>query len=124
MRVLFFAGGSYVGGMEAVTLTLMKSLIEAGHPAAAVVSGWNDGVYPGQLAQAGVPYREIKLGRLYRSKPLWTLDSIVNFPMAAIALRRFVREFQPDVLVHVDIHMALVAMTALHSGIPNVFHLH
>jgi len=45
MRLLFFAGGSYVGGMETVTMHLMAALRAKAHDARAIVSGWNDGVY-------------------------------------------------------------------------------
>jgi glycosyltransferase involved in cell wall biosynthesis len=124
MNVLFFAGGSYVGGMESVTLTLMKSLVAAGHSAAAIVSGWNDGVYPRQLKESRIPFRCIKLGRFYRSKPLWTLDGLLNLPRAARELKSFVRDFAPDVIVYPDIGLAFIALQLLDRNILNVFHLH
>src|SRR5665213_1941598 len=64
MRFLFFAGGSYIGGMEIVTLTLMKELRAQGHECFAIVSGWNDGRYPAKLAEAEIPHVSLKLGRL------------------------------------------------------------
>jgi glycosyltransferase involved in cell wall biosynthesis len=124
VRILFFAGGSYVGGMENVTLTLMKSLVAAGHSAAAIVSGWNDGFYPVQLTESGIPFRCIKLGRLYLSKPLWTLDGLLNFPKAARQLKSFVRDFDPSVIVHADVGLAFVVLQILGRDIANVFHLH
>ena len=124
MKVIFFAGGSDVSGMETVTLTLMKSLISAGHSAAAIVSGWNDGLYPQQLSVAGLAFRCIKLGRFYRSQPLWTLDTILNLPRAARELRSFIRDFRPDVIVHTDIGAAFVALPNIKQDLANVFHLH
>lgn len=42
---------------------LMTALRAEGHDARAVVSGWNDGVYPGLLDEREVPYRTVKVCR-------------------------------------------------------------
>src|SRR5690349_3652370 len=99
MRLLFFPIGSYIGGLETVTLGLMRELQAQSHPCYAVVSGWNDGRYPAMLTQAGVPHRSIKLGRFYLKKPSWTLDGLANLPRAYRQLRETIAEFRPDVMV-------------------------
>ncbi len=54
MRILFFPGGSFVGGVETGTLALMRELKAQGHQCYVIVSGWNDGQYPAKLAEANL----------------------------------------------------------------------
>jgi glycosyltransferase involved in cell wall biosynthesis len=124
MRIIFFAGGSYIGGMEMVTLTLMKDLKAQGHESYAVVSGWNDGCYPAKLGEAGIAHQSLKLGRLYVSKPMWTLDGLVNFPCAARRLRGLIRAFRPEVVVLTGVEFALTVLQVLPKDLPVVLHLH
>ena len=42
-KILFFTGGSYVAGLEIVTLQLIKGLKDRGFDVRCVVNGWNDG---------------------------------------------------------------------------------
>jgi glycosyltransferase involved in cell wall biosynthesis len=124
MRFLFFAAGSYIGGMEIVTLTLMKELMVQGHDCFAIVSGWNDGRYPAKLDEAKIPHQSMKLGRLYRSKPMWTMDSLLNLPRAAGQLRRLVQNYRPDAVIIGSVEFALIAMQILPPQIPVVLHIH
>lgn len=111
MNFLFFAGGSYIGGMEIVVQSLMTHLNRLGHQTLAIVSGWNNGDYPSRLRTAGLPFEEVKLGRFYRSKPLWTLDTLKNLPAAVLKLRRIARDFRADWAIYPD--PQLVMMGAL-----------
>jgi len=97
MRILFPAIGSYVSGLEVVTLHLIRKLKEEGHEIKCVVNGWNDGVFISELQKLGVPFEQVKLGWLYLRKPQWTLDSLIHLPRALLAYRRIFREFDPDV---------------------------
>ena len=97
MKLLFFAGGSYVSGLEIVTLHLIRQLKEEGHEIRCIVNGWNDGMFIGKLKEMDVPYEEVKLGWLYLRKPLWTLDTLVHLPGAFLKCRRIIRSFKPDV---------------------------
>lgn len=124
MRFLFFPGGSYIGGQETVTLALMRELIAEGHPCFAIVSGWNDGQYPAKLRAADIPYRSLKLGRLYLSRPLWTLDGLINLPRGTWQLREVVRIFQPDVMVLTGIEFAWTVSHVAPRSVPFVMHLH
>ncbi len=124
MRFLFFASGSYVSGQETVTLTLMRELQAQGHQCLAVVSGWNDGLYPQQLSEAGIPHACIKLGRLYLAKPMWTLDGLIHFPKAAIELRKCVASFRPDVAIITSIEYGLTLLQVLPKSLPLVLHVH
>ena len=113
MQFLFFPGGSYIGGMEVVLQGLMAELNEIGHRTLAVVSGWNNGDYPRRLEESGLAFEELKLGRFYRSKPLWTLDSLRNLPSAALKLRRLAREFRPQAAVYPDPQLLLLGSLIL-----------
>jgi glycosyltransferase involved in cell wall biosynthesis len=61
---------------------------------------------------------------LYRSRPLWTLDSIVNLPSATRELKSFVGDFRPDVIVHTDVGLAFIALPIIKEHVANVFHLY
>jgi glycosyltransferase involved in cell wall biosynthesis len=102
MRLLFFAGGSYVYGHEIVLLDLMGELKHQGHDVLAVVSGWNDGDFPARLARANIAFVELKLGRLYLRNPRWTMDTLRHLPSSAVRLLRAARKFAPDAVVHSD----------------------
>jgi hypothetical protein len=117
-------GGSYIGGLETVTLALMRELKVRGHPCFAIVSGWNDGQYPAQLSEADIPHRSPKLGRLYLSKPRWTLDGLINLPGAGRELRQVIEEFRPDVLVLTGVEFALTVVHAVTKRVPLAIHLH
>src|SRR5437870_2689953 len=113
MNFLFFAGGSYIGGMEVVVHDLMIQLNAVGHRTLAIVSGWNNGDYPERLRASGLPFEEIKLGRFYRSKPLWTLDTARNLPAAALSLRRVAKAFRPDAAVYNNLQALLIGSVIL-----------
>jgi glycosyltransferase involved in cell wall biosynthesis len=123
MRFLFFPGGTFVAGMEIVLQGLMAQLTRMGHEVVAVVSGWNDGDYPARLRASGIPFHEVRLGRFYRSKPLWTLDTLGNVPGAVRALRSIARELRPDVVIHVDTQLLLLGGLIV-KGARNVLYLH
>jgi len=123
MNFLFFPGGSYVGGMEIVIQSLMVQLNAMGHRTLAIISGWNDGDYPTRLKACGLAFEEIKLGRFYRSKPLWTLDTLRNLPAAALSLRRRAHEFRPDTAIYPDPQLLLIGSLIL-PKLPNVLYHH
>lgn len=123
MNFLFFPGGTYVGGMEIVIQGLMGELNRMGHSTLAVVSGWNDGDYPARLRQSGLSFEEVKLGRFYRSKPLWTLDTLRHLPGAVRRLRRIARAFAADVAIYPDPQLLLMGSVIL-PGLPSVLYEH
>ena len=69
MKFLFFVGGWNFGGMETVHLSLMKGLKALGHQPVAIVCRWTDGIVPELLEQAGIPYHQVRLGRIYLRNP-------------------------------------------------------
>ena len=123
MNFLFFSGGSYVGGMEIVIQSLMAQLNAMGHRTLAIISGWNDGDYPTRLKASGLAFEEVKLGRFYRSRPLWTLETLRNLPAAALRLRRVAKAFRPDAVIYVDPQLLLIGSVIL-PGLPNFLYHH
>lgn len=96
-KILFFSGGSYISGLEVVTLHLMKGLLEKGYEVRCIFSGWNDGSFKKRLDEIGVPNYAIKIGWLYIRKPLWTLDTLLNYPRAYFACKKILKDFKPDI---------------------------
>lgn len=123
MNFLFFPGGSYVSGMEIVVQGLMAELNHVGHRTFAVVSGWNNGDYPARLRRSGLSFEEVKLGRFYRSKPLWTLDTMRHLPAAVRRLRQLAEQFRPDVAVYPDPQLLVMGSTIL-PRLRNVLYEH
>src|SRR5689334_11915845 len=123
MNLLFVGGGSRVAGMEIAMQRLMIRLNEIDTRTLAVISGWNDGDYPARLRSSDLMFHETRLGRFYRSKPLWTLETLRNFPSAAVALRRIVMQFRPDVAIYVDPQLLVIGSLIL-PQLRNVLYLH
>jgi glycosyltransferase involved in cell wall biosynthesis len=123
MNFLFFCGGSFIGGMEVVVQSLMAQLNQTGHRTLAIVSGWNNGDYPARLRASRIAFEEVKLGRYYRSRPLWTLDSLRNLPRAALTLRQLIGAFQPQVAIYPDCQLLLLGSLIM-PKLRNVLYLH
>lgn len=129
MRLLFFSGGSYVAGMEIVNLELMRQLNKMGIPVHAVISGWNDGLFPKMLHEASISYTAIKLGAIIRGNPFkvplsWTIDALYHAPGGLRALSRLCSEFRPTHIIHTEYQYAFVVIAALGSRYKHVLHAH
>lgn len=113
MRFLLFVGGWSFGGLETAYLSLMKGLRARGHEPVAVVCGWTDGVVPERLEQAGLPYHEVRLGRIYLRNPHFTWHTLWRMPMARRELRRLFAERQPDWVIYSEPQMVLLTAALL-----------
>jgi glycosyltransferase involved in cell wall biosynthesis len=96
-KILFFISGTYISGLEIVTLHLIKGLKERGYTIECVISGWNNNDFKERLKALEVPYHEIKLGWIYIRKPKWTIDSLIHYPKAYLKCRRIIKKFNPDI---------------------------
>jgi glycosyltransferase involved in cell wall biosynthesis len=123
MKLLFFAGGSTVTGMEVALLSLMARLNAIGHRAVAVVSGWNDGVYPPMLDAAGIEHHEIFLGRLYRNHPEWTRGTLYALREAARDIRAIAASLRPDWVILAEAQSLLFCSIIL-PGARRALYLH
>ena len=113
MRFLFFVGGWNFGGMETAYLSLMKGLKALGHQPVAIVCGWTDGIVPELLEQAGIPYHQVRLGRIYLRNPYWTWHTLWRMPAARWRLRRLAAELRPDWVIFAELQMVLMVASLL-----------
>jgi L-malate glycosyltransferase len=114
-RILVFIGGSYVSGLEVVTLHLIRELMEQGYDIRCLVSGWNDGVFKEKLEAMNVPYYEVKLGWVYLRKPFWTIDTLLNYPKAYRTAKKIIKEFDPHIC-HFCTYSMLIMLYPLIRG--------
>lgn len=121
-RILFFSSGSYVSGKEIVTLSIIKGLKVKGHEVRCVISGWNDGDFKNRLHELGIEYCEVKLGFVYITKPLWTLDTIIHFPGAVYKVLKYIKKFAPDILYH-DSYRSIIQLRPFLRK-ENILHIH
>jgi glycosyltransferase involved in cell wall biosynthesis len=113
MRFLLFMGGWGFGGLETAYLSLMKGLRARGHDPVAVVCGWTDGVVPELLEQEGLPYHQVRLGRLYVTNPYYTWHTLWRMPAARRQLRRLFAELRPDWVIYAEPQMVLLTASLL-----------
>jgi glycosyltransferase involved in cell wall biosynthesis len=99
-RIAFIVNGNYIAGAELANFNLIRDLHKKGNKLLVVTSGWNNGQFAEMLDQIGVKYISIKLGFVYISKPLWTLDTLINYPTALRALSKQLKDFSPNYVVH------------------------
>jgi len=123
MKLLFFAGGSTVTGMEVALLSLMARLNAIGHRAVAIVSGWNDGAYPAMLDAAGIEHHEVFLGRLYRNHAEWTRGTLYALREAARDIRAIAASLGPDWVILAEAQSLLFCSMIL-PGARRLLYLH
>jgi glycosyltransferase involved in cell wall biosynthesis len=121
-KILVFIGGSYVSGLEIVTLHLISELKREGHLIRCIVNGWNDGMIIKELQKMEVPFDEAKLGWLYLTKPGWTIDSLVHLPGAYLKCRKILKEFDPDI-VHFCNYASVILLAPLLKNKACVYNL-
>ena len=121
-KILFFTGGSYISGMEMVTLHLMSCLKDSGYDVRCIFSGWNDGKFKIKLDEIGIKNYEVKIGWIYITKPLWTIDTLINYPKALRTCKRILKEFNPDFCQYSGFAMTIMLYRLI---IPNsIYGLH
>lgn len=113
MRFLLFVGGWNFGGLETAYLSLMKGLKRRGHEPVAIVCGWTDGIVPELLEQAGLPWHQVRLGRIYFTNPYWTWHTLWRMPLARRQLGRIARELRPDWVIYAEPQMVLLTASLL-----------
>ncbi len=123
MKLLFFAGGATVTGMEVALLLLMARLNAIGHRAIAIVSGWNDGAYVPMLDAAGIEHHEVFLGRIYRNHPNWTRGTLYALGEARRDIRAIAASLRPDWLILAEAQSLLFCSLIL-PGARRALYLH
>ena len=97
-KILAIIGGTYIFGLEKVSIDVLEGLKKKGHTLHCMVSGWNDGDFIKQLNTIQIPYTAIKLGWYYITKLLWSLDSLVHYPKAIIDFINLKRRIKPELI--------------------------
>lgn len=123
MTFLFFVGGEIIGGKELVLRSLMSQIVSLGHRVIAIVSVWNDSIYPRMLDDAGIEHHEIRLGRIYLSNLNWTCGTLKALPDSVRAIRRIAAELQPDWVI-LDETQSLLLCSAIIPRHKRVLYLH
>jgi hypothetical protein len=123
MKILFLDQYSDLGGAQHCLLELMPAVAWAGWQARVAVPG--DGPLVGRLRELGVAVERLPLGS-YRSykKSAWDMVRFAaSTPQLVLAIRRLVKQFQPD-LIYVNGPRLLPAARAAHRRTPLLFHCH
>ena len=126
MKVSVFCGGSYVSGMEIMTLNLIDGLRRRGHDVRVLSSGWNDGDFEERLDKRRIEFDTAYLGKLTRRVGWrylwWSINTVARWPGALLAVRRHLANFGPDVVLLFNRDAALLVAPVLRHR-PCVFHV-
>lgn len=102
-------------------LAIMKGLKSRNYEVMNVISGWNNGVFPKLLQEAGIPFEAVKLGKFsknIRSPYLkWTLVALINYPGALLKTQRIIKAFKPDLLFF-DNHSSIFLLNPVLGNLP------
>lgn len=108
MKILFVCGAGYVYGKEIITLSLIEGLRERGHDVRCAISSWSDGEFAKRLKASSIPFVLLPLGFISkvmtRSALRMTIDTLDKTPGLWLGYRRYLKEFEPDVVVHSTLH--------------------
>lgn len=97
-KILFFVGGNYFGGLEIVTITLIKGLKENNYDCRCVLSGWSkNNTFKNKLIDLGITFYDVKLGWIYLRKLKWTIVTLLHYPAAFLKCKKIISDFKPDV---------------------------
>ncbi|HEX8493365.1 MAG TPA: glycosyltransferase family 4 protein [Pyrinomonadaceae bacterium] len=127
MKILFICGAGIVSGREIATLNLVEGLRRRGHDVRCVASTWGDGKLALRLAAAGIPHISLPLGFISKTlnwSAVWmTLDQLRRVPRLWFGFRRYLREFEPDVVMQTNFHHIFLLWPLLSSR-NTFFHVH
>jgi glycosyltransferase involved in cell wall biosynthesis len=112
-RVLVICGGTKVFGAEIVTLSILNELKQNGYKLFCLTSGWNDGHFHKRLEELGISYMPVKLGFIYITKLLWTLDTLIHLPGALSEIAGKIKKFKPDLIYHTSYTTLIMAYPVL-----------
>lgn len=127
MRIAVFCGGTYLGGTEVVALTIARELRARGHDARMLTSAWTNGDFPRRLDESAIPYQPVHFGKIsltLRSPYLaWTAAAILRLPTAFLRARRWLRAFDPQVVLINNREVAFYLAPLLRRRV-TIFYMH
>lgn len=127
MKILFVCGAGFVYGKEIITLSLMEGLRERGHDVRCIISSWAHDDFDRRLEAKSIEFETLPLG--FISKTLrpeamrMTLDTLGHSPQLWLGYRRYLKEFQPDAVVHSTLHHIFHLWPMLDAS-NTFFHVH
>lgn len=101
-RILFLVGATNVYGAEIAMLNVMRGLKKRCYEVHCIASGWSDGDFASRLQSEGISFSKLKLGFIYATKFLWTLDTLWHYPGALSGFFRIRKSFKPDYVYHLS----------------------
>lgn len=121
-RILVLPGGSYVSGAEKITLDVIRHLKTQGFELLCCVNGWNNGDFIREVKGTGINFFSVRLGWFYIRKPLWSIDSLINYLPAFIRARRYIRKFNCHYTYISNYKQAVLIYPLLSRNI--IYHVH
>ncbi len=108
MKILYVCGAGSVYGKEVITLSLIEGLRQRGHDVRCAISSWSDGEFARRLQARSIPFVRLPLGFISKtmtgSALRMTVDTLSKTPRLWLGYRRYVKQFQPDAIVHTTLH--------------------
>lgn len=127
MRILVVCGAGYVSGLEIVTLNLIQGLRQRGHDVRCITSSWGDGDLPRRLEASSIPHIRLPLGFISKTLSLpaliMSLDQLIKLPKLWVGYLRYVRNFEPHVILHSNFHHLILLWPFLAVG-NCLYHVH
>ena len=127
MKILFVCGAGSVYGKEIITLSLIEGLRARGHDVRCAISSWSDGEFARRLQGCSIPFVRLPLGFISKtwtgSALRMTIDTLSKTPRLWRGYRRYVKEFQPDAIVHTTLHHVFHVWPLLNPR-NTFFHVH
>ena len=111
MKILFVCGGGVIYGKEITTLSSIKGLREKGHDVRCITSTWGN-AFAKRLDALLIPYVRVPLGfisKVLRWDTLYmTFAQLVRAPELWKGYHRYVKDFDPDIIIHTNFHHLLL----------------
>jgi glycosyltransferase involved in cell wall biosynthesis len=128
VKILFVCGAGLVYGKEIITLSLAEGLRERGHDVRCAISIWSsDGKYAEKLQGSSIPFVRLPLGFISKTMTRralgMTFETLCQTPGLWLGYRRYLKEFQPDVVVHSTLHHVFHVWPLLNPR-NTFFHVH
>lgn len=121
MRVIISAGGT--GGHIYPALAILKKIKENEPNSKFLYIGTHNRMEKDIVPKEGIPYEEIEMYGLSKTKPLSNFKSISCIYKGYKKCKKIMKEFKPDVVVGVGGYVTVpVILAASKSGIPTFIH--
>jgi glycosyltransferase involved in cell wall biosynthesis len=122
-RILLIIGANCMYGAEWVSYDIIKMLKKEGFKIHVVISGWGNGEFENLLINENISYSKVKLGWYYINNIYWSLDSLINLPLAIYRYIIILISFKPNIIYHINLQY-LFLLYPLFIFKKNILHIH